>query len=82
MTFAEVPDITVSPTTETPAPPVDEDFYKGCDETKTCFGIGDGDCVSNRRCVTVGAVKHDEGKFTFEMRASSKSSEGINERSP
>ena len=64
--FAEVPP------TEEPQPPSD-DFYDGCDVTKTCFGIGDGDCVANRRCVTIGAVKHDEGKFTFEMRGSSKS---------
>lgn len=54
------------PTTEEP----EFDIYDGCDETKTCFGIGESDCVRNRRCQTVGAVIHNEGNFVFEMRAS------------
>lgn len=47
----------------------DFDFYEGCDVTKTCFGVGDDYCVPNRRCSTVGAVIHNEGKFIFEMLA-------------
>lgn len=57
-------------------PPAEElpedDFYEGCDVSKTCFGIGRANCVANRQCVTVGAVIHDAGKFIFEMRASRK----------
>lgn len=61
---------TVSPTTE----PTNTDFelYEGCGETKTCFGIGNSDCIASKQCVTFGAVIHDDGKFIFEMRSSSK----------
>jgi DOMON domain len=64
----------VNPGEESTVPPVapDSSFYEGCDVTKTCFGIGQGNCVQNRRCNTVGAVIFDEGKFYFEMRSSSK----------
>lgn len=63
MVYAEAPSTT---TTQVP----DLDFYDGCDVSKTCFGIGPGDCVRNRQCNTIGAVIHDDGKFTFEMLSS------------
>lgn len=76
MVFLEVE--TESPTTAPPtteSTPDDLNFYEGCDTTKTCFGIGDGDCVRNRRCNTVGAVIYDGGRFYFEMRSLGKSSD-------
>lgn len=61
--FAEPPS-----TTSTAVP--EFDIYNGCNDIKTCFGIGENDCVRSRRCLTVGAVTYEEGKFVFEMRAS------------
>lgn len=45
-------------------------IYKGCGETKTCFGIGSSSCVATRQCNTIGSVTYKDSKFTFEMRAS------------
>lgn len=62
---------TSPPIVPTTSPPSD-DFYDGCGTAKTCFGIGDGNCVNNRRCNTIGAVIYKAGNFVFEMRSSSK----------
>lgn len=76
--FLEGSTTEVPPVSITEVPPVsttesfEYDFYQECGVTKTCFGISnERDCVANRRCDTIGAVIHNEGKFTFEMRASS-----------
>lgn len=74
--FAEPPSettsITVAPTTTSSAPPIEGiDVYEGCGVSKTCFGIGPGDCVQNRRCVTFGAVIYRDEKFIFEIRSTS-----------
>jgi len=47
------------------------DIYEGCDVTKTCFGIGSADCVSQRNCRLVGAVIYDnrDDTFQFEVRS-------------
>jgi len=50
------------------------DIYEGCDETKTCFGIGSvgySSCVSQRNCEVIGAVIYDssDDTFEFEMRS-------------
>lgn len=70
--FAEPPsETTVTPTTSA-APPIEEiNVYEGCGVSKTCFGIGPGDCVQSRRCVTFGAVIYRDGRFIFEIRSTS-----------
>lgn len=73
------PDTTSSSTSTTVAPPIEDiDIYEGCGVTKTCFGIGLGECVQNQRCNTIGAVIYREEKFIFEMRSSSKKSLVLN----
>lgn len=68
LTDGELP----STTSTTVAPPSDEfDIYEGCGVSKTCFGIGPGDCVQNRACVTFGAVIYRDDKFIFEIRSTS-----------
>lgn len=59
-------------TTTTLAPPIGEiDVYEGCGVSKTCFGIGPGNCVQNKQCVTFGAVIYRDEKFIFEIRSTS-----------
>jgi hypothetical protein len=64
------PPTTTPPTTQ--PPPIEGiDVYEGCGVSKTCFGIGPGDCIQSRRCVTFGAVIYRDEKFIFEIRSTS-----------
>lgn len=67
------PSTATTTTSTTPVPPIEGiNVYEGCGVSKTCFGIGPGDCVRNSQCNTFGAVIYRDEKFIFEMRSSSK----------
>lgn len=46
-----------------------DSFYRGCDQTKSCFGIPDG-CISGQSCEAAVAMASDRGeRFIFHMIA-------------
>ena len=64
---------TTTSTTSTTIKPIDNtnDVYKGCSETKTCFGLPTG-CISSQNCISLGAVIYKDSRIIFEMMSSSK----------
>lgn len=64
---------TTTTTTTTTIKPIDNtnNVYKGCGETKTCFGLPNG-CLSSQNCISFGAVINKDSRIIFEMISSSK----------
>lgn len=59
------PDV-ISQTTVAPASQVDS-FYRGCGDTKGCFGIPDN-CIAQRNCVAAVATIVRGERYLFEMK--------------
>jgi hypothetical protein len=60
------PGVTPQTTTTSTPPPEIFDIYDGCEDRKTCFGIGTN-CIQKRNCLALAAVTNENDQFVFEL---------------